>query len=140
MNERPPVATPPNEPPAGEVRRPTTATFDVFEEGRDDTVCTAADVGPGRLTGFARGPDGAGRPCRFHFVRTNRPWHLLCCWAAASFDRSLPVAERDVTRPDERSILIEPPWPLDFRVRLRVADDANAERIVRTLKRPAPHA
>ena len=124
-----PGELPSNPVPDGE-RVFATVTFDC----EDDDPCTedtAVDIAPGRLNTYFR-HHGLVTTFEFRIVTKNRLLHSWALWLAATFDRALPIAPRDIHRHDDVAIQIEPPW-LDFRLRIRTHSEADADKIMSML-------
>jgi hypothetical protein len=96
------------------------------------TQSAAVDFGPTRLK-VCINHNGVIAITEFRIVTMGRIRHLWCSWLAVSFGRALPIANRDIKRSGPDLITVEPPWPLDFRLHLRLKTKADSNDLMATL-------
>ncbi|MCA9032689.1 MAG: hypothetical protein KDA66_17860 [Planctomycetaceae bacterium] len=96
---------------------------------------TVVDVAPGKLR--VTFPIGHGQMLASYQYRVvgSRGWTgLLANWYAAAFARPIPISLEDVERLDERTILIAPPWPLDYQLKIQLQEANQCDDVLRMLE------
>lgn len=103
---------------------------------KDDTEVVPVaivDVAPGRMrVTFPIGQMLASY--QYRIVGTRGWFGLLANWYAAAFARPIPISRADVEQLDEHTILIAPPWPLDYQLKIHLQEAIQCDEILRMLE------